>query len=238
MNEDKIKCVIVEDEKMATKLLVSYVGEHGGLDLVATYTNPSDFMKEKDRLEFDLLFLDVLMPKMTGVELLRHSSLSCEVIITSAMQDYALECYPLNVVDYLLKPFSLTRFREAVTHAAERIDLKRKQLEKMPVSNRTHMLLKVDKRLIKVKIADILYVEAAWEYAKIYTKDQCLVILSQIKHLEQELEASSFFRIHRSFLINLDHVSYIEGNQICIGKAKLPVSRNYKSELLRKLGEL
>jgi DNA-binding LytR/AlgR family response regulator len=232
----KIKCTIIEDEEPATKLLINYISEHKDLELVATFDNPIDFLKEKNNWDIDLLFLDILMPEMTGVNFLHNIPLTCEVIVTSAMPDYALECYPLKVADYLLKPFRLSRFLEATNNAIELINLKKINQEKAS-SNRTHMLLKADKRLVKVKISDIIYVEAAWEYAKVYTKDQCLMILSQIKNLERELEMSSFYRIHRSFLINLNYVSYIEGNQLCIGKTKLPISRNYRSGLLEKLNE-
>jgi DNA-binding LytR/AlgR family response regulator len=237
MNGNKIRCVIIEDEKMAVKLLKSYLSEHEDLILVSTYYNPVDYIRERERIACDLLFLDIMMPGMTGVELLQNVSHSCEVIITSASQDYALDCYPLRVIDYLLKPFTLNRFLEAVNNAIETIRLKKNNLAKA-VSNRTHILLKVDKRLVKVKISDILYIEAAWEYSKIYTSEQCLIVLSQIKNLEHELEFSTFFRVHRSFLINLEHIAYVEGNQVCMGKAKLPVSRNIRTLLLEKLSEM
>jgi DNA-binding LytR/AlgR family response regulator len=237
MNGNKIRCVIIEDEKMAVRLLKNYVSKHEDLTLVATYCSPVDYIREKDGIACDLLFLDIMMPEMTGVELLQNIPHSCEVIITSASQDYALDCYPLRVIDYLLKPFTLDRFLDAVNSAIETIYLKRNdQIRTVP--GRTNILLKVDKRLVKVKISSILYVEAAGEYSRIHTTEQRLMVLSQISNLEHELESFSFFRIHRSFLINLEHIAYIEGNQVCMGKAKLPVSRNIRMQLLEKLNSM
>lgn len=238
MVNEKIKCIIIEDEAMATKLLTSYIDKMDELELVATYDSPVDFIAVQSGLDYDIIFLDIMMPEMTGMELLRTFPLHCEVIITSASPDFALDCYPLKVSDYLLKPFRLERFMDACQGAINRIRLKKQAVDKGEASPRIHMLVKVDKRLVKIKIADILYVEAAWEYAKIFTKGQTLMILTQIKSLEKELEESSFFRIHRSYLINMDHVDYIEGNMICINKTKLPVSRNYRTELLKRLNEM
>lgn len=237
MKNSSVKCVVIEDEDMATKLLVDYIEKYPELELVATFDSPVDFIVEKENLKFDLLFLDIYMPEMTGIDLIRSIPIDCEVIITSASPDFALDCYSLKVVDYLLKPYRIGRFMEAVEKATKLIRLKKFSEFKQVAPERTHMMVKVDKRLVKVKIADILYVEAAWEYAKIHTQDQCLMTLVQIKRLEQDLDNSSFFRIHRSYLINLDHVDYIEGNQVCINGNKLPVSRNYKQELMQKMNE-
>jgi DNA-binding LytR/AlgR family response regulator len=234
MNGNKIRCVIIEDEKIAVRLLKNYVSKHEGLTLAATYYSPVDYLREKDHVACDLLFLDIMMPKMTGVELLQSISHSCEVIITRASQDYALDCYPLRVIDYLLKPFTLDRFLDAVNNAIETIHLKRNDRNKT-ASNRTCILLKADKRLVKVKISNILYVEAAGDYSRIHTTEQRLMILSQIRNLEYELEPFPFFRIHRSYLINLEHITYVEGNQVCIGIVKLPVSRSIRTQLLEKL---
>jgi DNA-binding LytR/AlgR family response regulator len=222
---------------MAVKLLTNYISRHDDLQLTATYRNPVDYIRECDRTPCDLLFLDIMMPEMTGVELLQTVSHTCEVIITSASQDYALDCYPLRVIDYLLKPFTLGRFMEAVDAAIETIRLKR-NAQGLSVTQRAHILLKVDRRLVKVKISDIRYVEAAWEYSKIYTANQSLMVLSQIKSLESELGVESFFRIHRSYLVNIEYITYVEGNQVCVGEVKLPVSRTVRAALLEKLNTM
>lgn len=236
MGKEKLKCIILEDEVMATNLLVDYIRKQQKLELVASFDSPVDFIAERDNLEFDLMFLDILMPEMTGIDLLKTIALDCEVIVTSASPDYALDCYPLKVADYLLKPFRLNRFINAVQRAEALIELKRNAEDnKAGIRQRTYMMVKVDKRLVKICISDILYVEAAWEYAKIFTEGRSYVVLSQIKRLEAELEACSFYRIHRSYLVNLDHIAYIEGNTLAIDNKKLPISRNYKKGLIECL---
>jgi DNA-binding LytR/AlgR family response regulator len=237
MNTNKIRCIIIEDEMMAVKLLTNYISRHDDLQLTTAYRNPVDYIRECDRTPCDLLFLDIMMPEMTGVGLLQTVSHTCEVIITSASQDYALDCYPLRVIDYLLKPFTFGRFTDAVDAAIETIRLKR-NAQGLPATQRAHILLKVDRRLVKVKISDIRYVEAAWEYSKIYTADQSLMVLSQIKNLESELGVESFFRIHRSYLVNIEYITYVEGNQVCVGDVKLPVSRTVRAALLERLNTM
>lgn len=235
MNNNKIRCVILEDESLATQLLTDYISKHPDLELIATFDSPVDFIPKKDQIEFDLLFLDIFMPEMTGVELLQSFSLNCETIITTASPDHALDCYPLNVVDYLLKPIRLDRFMAATQKSVNLIRLKRNISPEQ--IKRTHIIVKADKRLIKVNIDDILYIEAAWEYVKIHTVDNVHMIMTQIKKMDAELKGYSFFRIHRSYLVNLDKIDYIEGSHVAIKKAKLPISRNYKQDLLQIISD-
>ncbi|MDR1877673.1 MAG: LytTR family DNA-binding domain-containing protein [Flavobacteriaceae bacterium] len=230
----KIKCIIIEDEPMASELLVSYIKKLDTLELVASFDNPKDYIAVKENITTDLIFLDICMPEMDGINFLRMVPLDAEVIITTASQDYALKCYPLKVIDYLLKPFRYNRFVEAVNFAIEVIELKR---NKKKLNNNKFLWLKVDKKLVKVRTSDILYIEAAWEYVKVRTKKQTFMVLAQMKDFEKKLDEYNIFcRIHRSFLINMEHISYIEGNSVYIGDdISLPISRNYKSALLEKL---
>ncbi|MDR2122004.1 MAG: LytTR family DNA-binding domain-containing protein [Flavobacteriaceae bacterium] len=230
----KIKCIIIEDEPMASKLLSSYIEKMDTLELVASFDNPTDYIATKENIAADLIFLDICMPEMDGISFLRMVPLYAEVIITTASQDYALKCYPLKVIDYLLKPFRYNRFVEAVNFASEVIELKRNQKKQ---KNNKLLWLKVDKKLIKVQTSDVLYIEAAWEYVKVCTKKQSFMVLAQMKDFEKKLDEYNIFcRIHRSFLINMEHISYIEGNIVYINdNISLPISRNYKNTLFERL---
>ncbi len=232
MSNPKIKCVILEDEKHTSRLMVEYVSKIDQLELVGVFLSPIEFLNFKDIEAVQIIYLDIQMPDMTGLDFLKSKSIQAEVIITTAYSEHAIEGYQLNVVDYLLKPVELSRFIQASHKAIEQINLKQKSNTK---EEPDYLILKVDKKLVKIFIKDIVYIKSDWNYIHVYTKNQKYMVLSTMKSIEDSLSHSNFIRIHKSYLINLNYFEFIEGNQIQINGTTLQVSRNHKSELIKAL---
>lgn len=230
----KYKCAIIEDEHHNQNLLQSYVSQMNKIELLGTFSSPVDFLNFDRIDEIAIIFLDIHLPGMTGIEFLKSKVTNAEVIITTAYSDYALDGYELDVVHYLLKPIELHQFIKATQKAIEQIKLKATKLEnkKTPLKS---VILKVDKKLVKVLITDIIYIKADWNYVQVYTPNAKLMVLSTMKVMEEVLP-NSFMRIHKSFLINLEHFKSLEGNTIQLtDNTQLHVSRNYKPQLLTRL---
>jgi len=234
-----IKCLIVEDEELARDLLEKFISKLTHLELVGKCENPLKAMPIMQEHSIDLLFLDIQMPELTGVEFLKMLSNKPTVIFTTAYPSYALEGYQLDVTDYLLKPFSFERFAQAVTKASEVIRLK--ALDKATPTNpktneKAYMLINSEHKVLKVKYADIRYIESMREYAAYHTTTQGRILsLKSLKQLEKELPIQQFIRIHKSHIINVDFVNALEGNMVIIGKDKLPIGASYKEQVMGRI---
>jgi DNA-binding LytR/AlgR family response regulator len=226
-----LRCIAVDDEPLSLRVIEKYVADLPQLQLLATCANAFEAMEALRRSPVDLLFLDINMPKLSGVSLLRSLERQPLVIFTTAYPEFAVEGFELEAVDYLLKPFSLERFIKAVNRATDRL---------AAAATETHrpefLLVKSDKKLYKVDFQDIIYLEAYGDYVKIFTKEKMLLTKERLSVVEQQLLPEQFARIHRSYIIALSAIDFIEGNQVKIGKEKLPVSENLKEVLLEKLG--
>jgi len=234
-----IKCLIVEDEELARDLLEKFISKLTHLELVGKCENPLKAMPIMQEHNIDLLFLDIQMPELTGVEFLKMLSNKPTVIFTTAYPSYALEGYQLDVTDYLLKPFSFERFAQAVNKASEVIRLKALDNAK-PVNTdkpeKVYMLINSEHKVLKVKYADIRYIESMREYAAYHTTTQGRILsLKSLKQLEKELPTQHFIRIHKSHIINIDFVNALEGNMVVIGKDKLPIGASYKEQALERI---
>ncbi|TKG96959.1 response regulator transcription factor [Puteibacter caeruleilacunae] len=230
MTAEKVKCVIVEDEQHNMRLLENYISNIKSLEIIGTFLSPVELLNFERLTEVELMYLDIQMPGMTGVELLKSVPMDVEVIFTTAYSEYALQGYELNVTDYLLKPIELARFVQATNKAVDNIRLK-----KMKSTGETmckHVLLKVDKKLVRVQVEDIVYIQSDWNYVHVYTKDTRHIVLSTMKQIQELLREYDFVRIHKSFLINLDHFESIEGNVVQVRGIRLQVSRSYKNDLV------
>lgn len=235
MSTTKIKCVVVEDEQHSARLLENYISQLEHLECIGSFVSPLELLNFDKLAEVQLIYLDIQMPGMTGIDFLKSSTLHAEVIFTTAYAKYALEGYNLEVIDYLVKPVELPRFIKATQRAIAQIELK---LSKQNTSenNTEFILLKVDKKLVRTKVEDILYVQSDWNYVHVCTSEKKHMILSTMKGIESELASYNFIRIHKSYLINLDHFKSIEGNLIELSDGtKLHVSRNYKQRFLDRL---
>lgn len=237
-----MRCLIVDDEYMARLLLEEYVGKIPSLELVGLCENALEAFHLLKTHPIDILFLDIQMPHLSGLEFVQTLRDKPAVIFTTAYSEYALEGFRLDAADYLLKPFSFERFAQAVGKAADVVTF-RKQLFKPALSRSAelpeadHFFVKSDGKLIKVRFDDILYVEGLKEYISIYTVDkQRIITLQSIKNMESLLPGQRFVRIHKSYIIALKKIDALMGNLVEINKKLLPIGITYKDELLKKLG--
>lgn len=236
-----IKVIIVDDEPLAQDVLETYVEKFPELSLVQKCNNALEANEVLKNQDIDLMFLDIQMPQLTGIDFLKTLTRPPLVIFTTAYPNYALEGFELNALDYLLKPISLERFIKAVNKAVEQIKLQRNE----PGSGSSnaaeggdhpdYIFVKADKKLVKVNYHDIIYIEGLKDYVIIRMENQRVITLQTMKSLEDKLPSARFKRIHRSYIINIDKINAIVGNMVEVmekNQAKhLPIGKNYRDEL-------
>ncbi len=237
---NKIRCLVVDDEELARTLLENYIGRLPHLELVGQCKDPLEAMQVLQNEPVDVLFLDIQMPGLTGVEFLRTLKTRPVVIFTTAYPDYALEGYTLDVIDYLLKPFSFERFVQAVNKAGEMLRLKAGNGNTAPAAPeeepaRDFILVKSEHKIHRIKFDDILYIESMREYVAYYTPNGRILSLNSLKSLEEELPSGRFLRIHKSYIVALEKIDTLEGNQLHVGKEKLPIGASYREEVLGRV---
>jgi DNA-binding LytR/AlgR family response regulator len=227
-----ITCLIVEDEPLARNLLTDYVRKVPSLELVDICSSPLAAIEVLKQKKVDLLFLDIQMPEITGITLLKVLQKKPLVILTTAYSEYALESYDFDVVDYLLKPITLERFLRAVDKATQRLDngnTSSFSKEKLPTGeSQDFIFVKDGTKLVKIRYADILYVEGLKDYVTIHTRQQKITSLQRLKVLEDTLPSTKFIRIHNSYIVALDAIEAIHKGDVQIGTAMLPISDSYK----------
>ena len=235
-----MNCLIVEDEPLARNLLTEYVRKVPYLRLLDACSSPLAALDLLRREPVDLLFLDIQMPEITGLTLLKILQKRPLVILTTAYSEYALQGYELDVVDYLLKPVTLERFLKAVDKAAQRLGVGLAPAAPVPAVPGTvppaataepaqpFVFVKDGTKLVKVRWGDILYVEGLKDYVVIHTRTQKIVTLQRLKSLETQLPADRFIRIHHSYIIALDAIDVVHKGEVQIGAALIPVSDSYR----------
>ncbi|HEX6223765.1 MAG TPA: LytTR family DNA-binding domain-containing protein [Chryseolinea sp.] len=231
----KLKCLIVEDEPIAQDILKSYIDKTDFFEVSGQLSNAIDAFSFLQNNPINLLFLDIKMPQMSGIELLKALSNKPKVIITSAYRDYAIEAFDLDVIDYLLKPFSFERFLKAVSKAFSEATANAPSL---PGQNKekSFFFIKGNKQLQKVFVDEIVYIESQRDYLKFkLTSDREIVTRQTIAYYEQFLPAQLFMRIHRSFIVAIDKIKTAEVNRLMIGQQYLPIGRNYKQHVFEYL---
>lgn len=232
-----MRCLIVDDEYMARLLLEEYVRKIPSLELVGLCENALEAFHLLKTQAIDILFLDIQMPHLSGLEFVQTLRDKPAIIFTTAYSEHALEGFRLDAVDYLLKPFSFERFAQAVGKAADIVTFRKQHFQPAVLPAADHFFVKSDGKLIKVRFDDILYVEGLKEYISIYTTDkQRIITLQAIKNMESMLPEQRFARIHKSYIIALAKIDALVGNQVEIKKKLLPIGITYKEELLKKLG--
>ena len=222
----KLKCIITDDEPIARKGLQSYVERIDFLELVGVCEDAIQLNNQLKSQQADLLFLDIEMPYMTGIELLNSLSNPPKVIITSAYAEYAIKGYDLEVSDYLLKPISFDRFLKAVNKAYDQL-----------ISSQTpvvqdYLFVKTSLKLEKIRFNDMRFIEGVENYVAIYTSDGKIITHTTLRTILQKLPPERFVQVHKSYLVNIDKIDSIEGNLLGIGKNKIPLSRTYKEAAL------
>ncbi len=222
----KLKCIITDDEPIARKGLQNYVERIDFLELVGVCEDAIQLNKQLKSQQADLLFLDIEMPYMTGIELLNSLSNPPKVIITSAYAEYAIKGYDLEVSDYLLKPISFERFLKAVNKVYDLL-----------ISSQTpvvqdYLFVKTNLKLEKIRFNDMRFIEGVENYVAIYTSDGKIITHTTLRTILQKLPPERFVQVHKSYLVNIDKIDSIEGNLLGIGKNKIPLSRTYKETAL------
>ncbi len=233
----KYTCLIVDDEQLARKLLEEFVSKIPNLVIKGMCKNPLEAMEILRKESIDIMFLDIQMPELTGVEFIKTLQNKPAIIFTTAYSEYALEGYQLDVIDYLVKPFPLSRLIKAVNKAIDFIDLKKAASlgEKVNTKDSNHILLHADHKIYKVKLDEILYIEGLKEYVSYFTKEKRIIVLQSLKAIEDSLPADRFIRVHRSYIVPIDRIKTLDGNQVQIGDKLIPIGRSYKDEVLRRV---
>lgn len=226
-----IRCVVIDDEHPAIRLLSGYIKRTPGLELVLQTTSPSEALWAIKKEAADLVLLDVQMPELTGIELMRLlKDNEVKVILTTAYPDYALAGYNYDVVDYLLKPITFERFLVAIAKAKQRIG------SRLPKPCVGHLMLRTSYQVQKVDFSNILYIEGLGDYLIFYLATGKLMTLERMKNIEQVLPDDCFSRIHKSYIVNLTKISYFEKNKVVIAGQHLPVGDTFKNAVKIKLG--
>lgn len=222
----KLKCAIVDDEPLALGLLESYVAKTPFLELAGKYSSAVQAMKELPEKQVDLLFLDIQMPELNGLEFSRMVDSRTRIVFTTAFEQYALDGYKVNALDYLLKPISYTDFLQAANKAVQWFELLNQ-----PHDEITSIFVKSDYKLVQIELDNILYIEGLKDYVKIYEEGSQRPILSlmSMKAMEELLPSSRFMRVHRSYIVQKSKIRIIDRGRIIFGKTSIPVSESYKS---------
>jgi len=234
-----IKCIIVDDEPLAIEIVESYVSRIEQLQLLGTFRNAVQAFAFLQQNAVDLIFLDIQMPKLSGIEFLKTLKNPPKVIFTTAFRDYAIDGFELEVVDYLLKPIPFERFLKAVAKVLHQQPPASpgSTPQKVEAPSEDYVYFKVDKKMIKTKMAAVLYIESVKDYVKVRTDEKEIVTQQKISYLEESLPRQKFLRIHRSFIVNIDKIDAYSATDVEIGKHSIPIGRNYKNDVMKVLAK-
>jgi DNA-binding LytR/AlgR family response regulator len=235
----KIRCAIVDDEFLARQYLSDYVSKIPFLELVGDFNSPLKAIDLIKNGHIDLLFLDIQMPDITGLDFLKTLKKQPHIIFTTAYKEYALEGYEHNVTDYLLKPFSFERFLKAVNKVAENIENNGAVLnEEHPVPHlyNDYLTIRADRKHYKINYDDLIYIEGQKAYVTFHTIHKKITALASLKELEEKLPQKHFIRIHKSYIVSIKHIDSLEGNLIEINSTQLPVGKSYRLDVEKVFG--
>ncbi len=228
----KINCVIIDDEYLAREYLKDYVSKVPSLNLIGDYESPLLVLDAIKNGKVDLLFLDIQMPDITGLEFIRALENCPYVVLTTAFKEFALDGFELNVVDYLLKPFSLPRFLKATDKVINLMAEKSLKVEKIiEKKEEDYIVVRADRKLYKINFKDLIYMEGQKSYVSLYTSSERITALLTMKELESVLPEDQFIRIHKSYIVSINAINSLDGNMLGIGKYKLPIGKSYKKSV-------
>ena len=239
MSTKKISCIIVDDEPMALNLVESYVEKTPFLSLKKKCGSAIEALEFIKSEPVDLLFLDIQMPDLTGIEFSKMLPKETRVIFTTAFDQYALEGFKVEALDYLLKPFDYAEFLAAANKAHTWFNLINSKSESAVSDEKEFLFVKSEYKQLRIKLADVLYFEGLKDYIKIWVKDnpKPILTLMSLKSLEEELPETHFMRVHRSFIVSLKNVEVVERSQIIINEQRITVSDQYKPKFLEFINE-
>lgn len=234
----KTNCIIVDDEPIAIDVIVSHLQNFPDINIVDRCTNAMNAFKSLQKYKIDLMFLDIHMPKINGLDFLKSLRNPPKVIVTTAYRDYAIEGFELSVVDYLLKPIPLTRFMQAIEKYYDiNSEDHNSAINPQPISldDTDFIYVKSNRKSIKVFLHDILFVESMKDYVVIHTTKEKIITKELISYFEKTLPSKKFLRIHRSYIVSIPKITAVTKTSIEIGKKELPISRNYKTSVFNRL---
>jgi DNA-binding LytR/AlgR family response regulator len=223
----KVKCIIIDDEPLAVKVIQNHLNEFQNMELVGIFHTPMSALPAIESNEVDVIFLDINMPKMSGLEFLRTLTVKPLIVITTAYREYAVESFDLDVLDYLVKPIPFGRFLKAINKITKRIRYEHDRGSDKGLLEEPFIFLKVDKKLMKIKLNDILYIESLKDYIKVITTLGDYLVHKTMASITEELSSENFIRVHRSFTISLNKITSVEGNSVEIANRRIPIGRNY-----------
>lgn len=228
----KLRCVVVEDSIIHKLAICKLIENHTNLELVASYSHAFEANQNLKTKTVDLIFLDVEMPDFSGFDLVENLVCKPQIIFTTANANHAVKAFDYEATDFLQKPFTSTRFQMAVEKALRRQSI---TIAEQMNDDQPHIFIKSNLVRHKINLSDILFVEALGDYVKVVTKTQSFTVLSTMKSMEDQLHQTNFFRIHKSFIVNLSKVTKVKGGELSIDQKIIPISRNKKNELKIKL---
>lgn len=240
-----MKCIIIDDEPLAIDIVESYVQQVGGIEIIAKCTNPLEAITLLNKHQVDLVFLDIEMPNLTGIDLVKTIDNIPQFIFTTAYPEYALDGFNLNATDYLVKPIPFHRFLKAISRAKEKYELENKVVVNAPAVEATtkpivdnFIFVKSEYENIKINIDTIVYLQGLKDYIKIYTSDnqKPVLTLSSFKDILDKLPASKFIRIHKSYVVSIEHIKAIQKSKILVGDIRVPIGETYKETVMKRLG--
>jgi DNA-binding LytR/AlgR family response regulator len=226
----KLSCIIVDDEPVARKILHEFVEQIPFMDLQGKFENATKAEAFLKNNAIDIIFLDIEMPKVSGLQFLQKLDVDSMVILTTAFPQYALEGYELDIIDYLLKPFAFSRFLKAVHKAKDYYQMKTRTGSALLPS---YIFIKSEKRIEKIDLNDILYAESVGNYVSVYTDSKKIIAYLTMKSLESQLPSDDFIKIHQSYLVNCSKIEAIEGNEIKVRGRTLQISRGYRDMVMK-----
>jgi DNA-binding LytR/AlgR family response regulator len=229
------KCIIVDDDKIDTKILENHLRRIPNLELINSFPNPIDALSTLEESNIDLLFMDIEMPKISGIDFLKTLKVTPQIILISAHPKYSMDAFEMGVTDYLQKPFGFERFLKAVSRAIEMIQLRARKDNKSAI-HEEFTFLKSGRELLKFNLQDILYVEALASFSKVFTSQEKYTLISEsISELQNKFQNNEFIRIHKSYLVAKNKVTGISTKQIILDDIKIPMGLSYREEVERVL---
>jgi DNA-binding LytR/AlgR family response regulator len=230
----KLKCIVIDDEPIARKLVQEFIEEIDYLEWVGQAENPLKALSLLNSNDIDIIFLDINMPKINGIDFLKTLKFDSNIIITTAYPVYAVEAYGLDVLDYLVKPISFERFLKACNKVKE-LKGQKNPLPGQPHHSSDHFFIKCENQIEKVMYDDLLYAEAMMNYVMLYTKAKKMMVYITIKGLEEQLPSDKFIKVHKSFIVNISKIRSIEGNILDIGNEKITISQNLREKVINEI---
>jgi DNA-binding LytR/AlgR family response regulator len=234
----KLRCLIIEDEPLSQDVLINYMNECPSLELVKVCPDALAANEVIRNTQVDLVFLDINLPGLSGIRFVKTITQPLMVIFTTAYPEFAVEGFESDAIDYLVKPFSLERFLKAVNKALKEAKYKMDQpanKENRPVSGTGFILVKADKKVYKVNYSDIDWIESIGDYIKVVTREKSLIVHETLKNILEQLPVEFFIQVHKSYILNMHKIQYIEGNQVKIMNNMIPIGLVFKEELMKRL---